>query len=70
MIPSKKLSPNILLLLCVWRIFVISSGTAINKVATVGKSSVKEVTAAMTLEEKASLVVGGRTQYPSCDEEK
>jgi len=64
MIPLKKLSPNILLLLCVCGFSLSVRGQQSTKLPQLGKSSVKAVIAAMTLEEKASLVVGGGLNIP------
>ncbi len=64
MIPSKKLSLNILLLLCVCGFSLSVRGQQSTKLPQLGKSSVKAVIAAMTLEEKASLVVGGGINIP------
>src|SRR5436190_19913405 len=64
MILSKKLSPNILLLLCVCGFSLSVRGQQSKELPQLGKSSVKEVIAAMTLEEKASLVVGGGLNIP------
>jgi len=64
MIPSKKLSSNILLLLCVCGFSLSVRGQQSTKLPQLGTSSVKEVITAMTLEEKASLVVGGGLNIP------
>src|SRR3979411_1981851 len=62
--PSKKLLSSLLALLCItgFSLQVLSQQT--NGLPQLGKSPVKEVIVAMTLEEKASLVVGGGINLP------
>jgi beta-glucosidase len=55
---------QILVLLCITGFSFPVQSQQTNKVPQLGKSSVKEVIAAMTLEEKASLVVGGGINIP------
>ena len=61
---SKKISSGFLLLLCLTGISFSARSQQTNGLPQLGKAPVKEVIAAMTLEEKASLVVGGGINIP------
>ncbi len=64
MISSKKLASSFLVLLCITGFSLPVQSQQTKVLPQLGKSPVKEVIAAMTLEEKASLVVGGGINIP------
>jgi len=61
---SKKLLASILVLSCITGFSLPARSQQTNGLPQLGKSPVKQVIAAMTLEEKASLVVGGGLNIP------